>query len=139
MSELEAMGISVQRELVAGEADNVGGMTVLAFTLPAPSDVQATFSKEGVTKKLVKLFARELQTGDAAFDRIVYIKTDTLDATRALLESSKIRTVVARIIESGGLIEIDGPFVKMELAGRHETDDADTVSFVRGLIRAPVR
>ncbi len=138
MSELETMGITVHRSFVASstEVDGVQAteLTELAFTLPRPSEVHATFSKEGIGNKLVKMFKKELQTGDAAFDAAVYIRTDTPEATATLLGSAGVRDLIARIVNGGGFVELDGPFVKIEIAGRHETEDPDTVTFVRALI-----
>lgn len=140
MSELEAMGISVQRGFVTNTTDVDGVQTSeseatqLAFTLPKSIDLQATFSREGFVDKVVKIFKTELQTGDDAFDRVVYVKTDTEELTAALLGNEEVRGALARMIGAGGVIEVDGPFVKMELAGHHETDDADTVTFVRALV-----
>ena len=140
MSELEAMGISVQRGFVTNTADVDGVQTSeseatqLAFTLPKPIEIQATFSKEGFGNKLVKIFKKEIQAGDPAFDETVYVKTDTPELTAALLEKADVRAGIARLVGAGGVIEVDGPFVRMELAGHHETEDADTVTFVRALI-----
>lgn len=140
MSELEAMGISVQRGFVTNTAD-VDGVhtgeseaTQLAFTLPKPIELQATFSKEGFADKLVKIFKKEIQAGDPTFDETVYVKTDTPELTAALLQAADVRASIARMVSAGGVIEVDGPFVKMELAGHHETDDADTITFVRALV-----
>ena len=130
MSELEAMGISVQRGFTDGE--NV--MTQLAFTLPKPTDLQVTFSKEGFTDRLAKIFTNELQTGDEAFDKDVYIRTETPELAATLLGAADLRASIARIVNSGGSIEVDGPFVKLEVAGHQETDDDDTVTLVRALV-----
>ena len=135
---LESMGITVQRSFTAGSADTSGittsESTQLAFTLPKPSSLLATFSKEGLGKKLTKLFKKELQTGDSAFDVTVYVSTDTPEATARFLESKVVRSIVTRIVGSGGSVEVDGAFVKLELTGHHESDDDDTVTLVRALI-----
>jgi hypothetical protein len=61
--------------------------TEVTLTLPRATAVAATFSKEGIGKKLVKIFKKELQTGDQAFDDAIYISTDTPELTKALLSS----------------------------------------------------
>jgi hypothetical protein len=38
------------------------------------------------------------------------------------------------VITNGGSIEIDGPAVKLEVPGRHETDDEVLVLFVQTLL-----
>jgi len=130
---LETMGIAVQRGFVKNEDESEG--TQLAFTLPKGIELQATFSKEGLGDKLVKIFKKEIQAGDPAFDQSVYVKTDTEELTAALLQGADVRRAIANIVNAGGFIQVDGPFVQLELAGRHETDDADTVTLVRALIR----
>ncbi|MBA3538983.1 MAG: hypothetical protein H0T79_05085 [Deltaproteobacteria bacterium] len=142
MSELETMGITVQRSF-ASTSTEVGGVAVggseatqLAYSLPHASPVQATFSKEGFGKKLSKLFKKEIQTGDAAFDSAVYVSTDTPQETSALLESAVVRGVLARLVNAGGSAAIDGAAVTFELAGRHEDKDADAdlLALLHGLI-----
>ena len=130
---LESMGIAVQRGFVKNEDDSEG--TQLAFTLPKAIELQATFSKEGFGNKVVKIFKKEIQAGDPAFDEVVYVKTDTEELTAALLKATDARRAIASIVGAGGLIQIDGPFVQLELAGRHENEDSDTVTLVRALIR----
>lgn len=127
MSKLEAMGIQVQHDV----AD---GATHFAFTLPQPTKVEATFSKEGMTDRLAKIFSREIQTGDEEFDAAVYIKTDTVDETKALLASEAARSVIGRIVDGGGAIELEGAFVKVELAGEQPVEHADIVTLAGVLL-----
>ncbi len=140
MSDLASLGITVQRSFVTSATEvngiAVGGdeMTELAFTLPAASVMQVTFTKEGLGKKLVKLFKKEIQTGDEAFDSVVYVSTDTTDETTQFLTSNVVRAIVARIISGGGHVEIDGGFVKLLVPGHQETDDEDTVTLVTVLV-----
>jgi hypothetical protein len=141
MSDLASLGITVQRSFVTSSTEvngiTVGGseLTELAFTLPASaSPIQVTFSKEGLGKKLVKIFKKEIQTGDAAFDATVYVSTDTTDATTKLLESNVVRAIIARIIDGGGHVEIDGGFVKLLVPGHQETDDEDTITLATVLV-----
>ncbi|MCX5742859.1 MAG: hypothetical protein NT062_10225 [Proteobacteria bacterium] len=140
MSELETMGIMVQRSYLATSTD-VGGVQVagdetteLAFTLPKQTAVQATFTREGLTKKLVKIFKKEIQTGDAPFDAAVYVSTDTPEETAHLLTSNVVRAIVGRIVAAGGSVELDGAFVKLLVPGHLETDDDDTITLVKALI-----
>jgi hypothetical protein len=126
MSSLEKIGITVQR----GSAD---GTTSLGFTLPEQSRVAASFTKEGAGQKLAKLFSRELQTGDEAFDHDVYIKTDTLELTKKLLEVVGVRDAIANIVRAGGVLQLDGPFVQVELAG-DDADDSDVATIVQALL-----
>jgi len=131
MSKLAALGVTVRRQFVmVDEAE----MTELVVTLPKSTGVEATFSPEGFADKVFKVFTREIQVGDPIFDEAVHIKTDTTDATEALLKSSDLRAIIERVIVNGGAIEIDGNTVKMEVAGRHETDDEVFELFVTTLL-----
>jgi hypothetical protein len=131
MADLAALGVSVARRfLTAGGTE----LTELAVTLPRSTGVEATFGAERFGEKLLKIFKKEIQVGDPLFDEEVHIKTDTADATAALLRSSDLRAIIERVITGGGAIEIDGATVKLELAGRHEQDDEVLVLFVKTLL-----
>jgi hypothetical protein len=131
MADLAALGVSVKREFIT--ADDAE-LTEIVVTLPKSTGVEATFSPEGFTDKLLKLFKSEIQIGDPIFDQEVHIKTDSEDATTALLQSTDLRAIIERVITGGGAIEIDGATVKLEMAGRHETDDEVLVLFVQTLL-----
>src|SRR5438552_18265507 len=113
MSELEKMGVTVQRRFLshAGEEarEDKAELTELAFTLPKSTEVHATFARESLGTKVLKVFKKELQTGDALFDEAVNIKTDTTDATAALLESTVVRAAIESLVVSGGALELSGP------------------------------
>lgn len=109
-------------------------LTEVVVTLPKSTGVEATFSREGFADKVLKLFKKEIQVGDPLFDEHVHIRTDTTDATEALLQSSDIRAIIERVVTEGGAIEIDGATVKMDVPGRHEKDDEVLVLFVKTLL-----
>jgi hypothetical protein len=139
MSDLAALGISVQRRFLSAAGETTEGtaeLTELSFTLPKPLPIRATFGREGLADKLLKIFKKEIQTGEALFDEAVRIKTDTVEATTALLESADIRAVVERVIVNGGSIEIDGAHVKLRIAGAQAADDEVAELFVRTLVGA---
>lgn len=131
MSKLAALGVTVKRQFVT--VDDVE-MTELVVTLPKSTGVEATFSQEGFADKVFKIFKKEIQAGDPIFDEQVHIKTDTTEATEALLQSQDLRAIIERVITGGGAIEIDGNTVKMEVTGRHETDDEVFELFVTTLL-----
>jgi hypothetical protein len=83
---------------------------------------------------VLKIFKKEIQTGDGIFDEAVMIKTDTVDETAALLESTDLRAIIERVITNGGGIEIDGTSVKMGLPGRQDGVDEVTLLFVQTLL-----
>lgn len=131
MADLAALGVSVKRQFVTADGAE---LTELEVTLPKSTGVQATFTAEGFSDKLLKIFKKEIQIGDPIFDQEVHIKTDTTDETTKLLQSNDLRAIVERVITNGGAIEIDGSTVKLELAGRHETNDEVLVLFVKTLV-----
>ncbi len=131
MADLAALGVSVQRQYVTADGAE---LTELVFELPKSTGVQATFSPEGFGDKLLKIFTGEIQTGDPLFDDEVHIKTDTEDATAALLKSRDLCAIIERVVTTGGAIEIDGPSVKLEIPGRHDKDDEVLVLFVQTLL-----
>jgi hypothetical protein len=131
MADLAALGVTVKRQFVT--VDDVE-LTEVAITLPKSTGVEATFTPEGFADKLLKLFKKEIQVGDPLFDEHVHIRTDTSDATEALLQSSDLRAIIERVITEGGAIEIDGASVKLDMPGRHEKDDEVLVLFVKTLL-----
>lgn len=71
-----------------------------------PSGVDARFTPEGVLAGLSKLMRRELQTGDPAFDPVVYIETRTPERTAELLADEAIRKVIVGLVGGQGQVEI---------------------------------
>lgn len=138
MSALATLGVTVQRRfLSAGRTETTAEaatMTELVLTLPKSTEIQATFSPEGLGTKLAKFFKREIQTGDGLFDQAVHINTDTADATSALLESNELRAVIERVIAGSGAVEIDGPVVTIEMPGRQELDPEVTMHLVTAIL-----
>lgn len=137
--ELKAMGITAQRKYLNADGEEVdpatAELTELAFTLPKPTNVQAAFTAEGLTKRLVKIFKKELQTGDGLFDEHVHINTETEEATAKLLESDELRAIIEGIVSAGGAVEIDGAFIKVDLVGGHaELDPERTKHFLNALL-----
>ncbi|MEZ4299950.1 MAG: hypothetical protein R3B70_33690 [Polyangiaceae bacterium] len=109
-------GVSVHRSETTSVMA-VDGMSLAAASsagerwevrLPAPANVQASFAREGVGKKLVKLFSKELQVGDKAFDDKVFISTGDKDATARFLANEDVRNLIAEFVGEGGVVEIDG-------------------------------
>lgn len=131
MADLAALGVSVEKRYLTHDE---GELTELTFTLPKSIGVQATFSAEGFGDKVLKIFKKEIQTGDGIFDEAVMIRTDTVDATSALLESTDLRAIIERVITTGGGIEIDGTSVKLGLPGRQDGVDEVTLLFVQTLL-----
>lgn len=140
MSELARMGIVVTRGFVKS-ATQLAGVTVasresteLALTLAAPLALHASFSREGLGTKLVKLFRQELQTGDPVFDSLVYVSTATPEVTGALLDDGAVRRLIGRLIADGGALEVNGATMKVLVAGHRDDDPPEVVALVQALV-----
>jgi hypothetical protein len=138
MSDLAAMGVSIQRRSLSGDGKDTAAdgaeLTEIALTLPKSSDIQATFSQEGLGTKLLKIFKKEIQTGDALFDEAVHVNTETMEATEAVLQSTELRAIIERIVANGGAIEIDGASVKMQITSGQSVDDDVLAEFAAPLL-----
>jgi hypothetical protein len=108
--------------------------TKIEMVLPRPSPVRASFRKESWGDAVVKVFKKELQTGDPDFDKLVYISTDTPEATAAFLKPDDIRAKLGLCIETGGSLEVDGTRVVAVASGHDRRDDPALVDIVRALL-----
>ena len=140
MSKLEAMGVQVRRVFKTSES-SVNGMelahqetTEFQLILPNDSNIRAHFSKEGVGKKLKKIFKKELQTGDEAFDGAIFVETDNPEATEALLKSPELRAAIKLAVETGGELDVDREYLTIEVAGKQEGDDPQVITIAAALI-----
>ena len=143
MSELASMDVTMKLSFQTSSTE-ISGMqlseketTEVTLTLPRATAVAATFSKEGIGKKLVKIFKKEMQTGDTAFDDAIYISTDTPEPTKALLSSDVVRALITLHVGTAGPIEIEGSTVKLVLAGRQDVEDPAAVTLARALLALP--
>lgn len=115
-AELLRRGCTCQRASVS-ESTTVLGITKAlegyaeTWLLPHASAVQGSFASEGLWQRLGKIFSRELQTGDAAFDDAVFIKTSTPEAVQQWLQPP-VRALVAAVIANNGALTIDGNMVE---------------------------
>ncbi len=144
MPKFDSLGVKASRKFVTNSTSlNVGGAdttlsqsetTELALTLPRPAAVRASFSREGLGTKLIKVFKKELQTGDRSFDDLVYISTDTPDATAALLQSLDTRATIQACVVMGGSLAIDGTSVTAVVAGHDHEDDPGLVRLCTALL-----
>jgi len=99
-SSVSVEGVSIASASTAGEQWH--------FTLPEPSQLKASFGKEAVLKKIVKIFSKELQVGDPAFDDKVYISTSDPEKTGHFLQNEDVRNLIAEFVGEGGAVEIEG-------------------------------
>lgn len=119
-----------------GQVDLSNSQTTrIDLLLPKKSALHVSMRKESWGDAVVKVFKKEVQTGDAEFDRLVYISTDTPEATAAFLQPDDVRAAVGLLIETGGVLEIDGDRVMAEVIGHEQhADDITLVKVVAALL-----
>ncbi len=86
--------------------------------LPSATKLDCAFGPETATKKLVKLFKRELQVGDDAFDRAVYVTTNDEDTTRRFLRSAEVRNLIVEFVGEGGTVAVLGDRVMVHAVSK---------------------
>jgi hypothetical protein len=145
MATFESLGVQVERSFHSSSTSvGAGGLNVdlsssqttrFVLTLPKPSKLRAAFRKESWGDAIVKVFKKELQTGDKEFDDLVYITTDTPETTAAFLESTDNRNAIALSIETGGAIEIEADRVVAHSVGHESGDDQTLVKIIEALLK----
>ena len=137
---LASMGVVTQKIIQTGGAIAAGAMSGQEVTrynmrLPVSPRLQANFRKESWGDSLVKVFKKELQTGDAEFDKLVYISTDTPTRTQAFL-TREMRNAIAYMLDTGGSLEINNEEVSAVSGGidAPDQDDQTVLKLVRALL-----
>lgn len=137
---LASMGVVAQKIVQEGGAIAAGAMSGQDVTrynmrLPVSPRLQASFRKESWGDSLVKVFKKELQTGDAEFDKLVYISTDTPTRTQAFL-TTEVRNAIAYMLDTGGSLEINNEEVSAVSGGidAPNQDDQTVLKIVRALL-----
>lgn len=90
-----------------------GGRAGVERTWALASPLRVSLTPEGLSKKLVKLFKGEIQTGDDDFDAKVFIETDTPELAAAWLDIPSLRSAILPLVESGGGVEVNGDTVAL--------------------------
>lgn len=141
MTSLASLGVQIKNRTFHTRTIKVGQLDVskeettrFELGLPKKTALRVSMRKESWGDAIVKVFKKELQTGDAEFDRLVYISTDTPEATAAFLKSDDIRAAVGLMIETGGLLEIQGDQVIAHSVGREHGEDMTLVKIVQALL-----
>lgn len=151
LASLYAQGLNTKRETyqqssslsVNGEdvVNKVTGYGVsLTWTLPDKAPLQAVFGKEKTHHKVIKVFKREMQTGDKAFDDIVYVETSTKPQTAKFLENPASRASILATVQAGGSISIKENEVIYDTTGetpeQAEPDEEEMARFLELLLAA---
>lgn len=105
-----ALGVAVLRKDVrepslSGRVDRQRTLTV---KLPAPSAVHARFVREGLLERAKKLFVEEVEVGSTVFDDLIYVVTDTKEATSALLRKQRVQQALLLLVVETRFVEIEG-------------------------------
>jgi hypothetical protein len=137
---IEARGGQVERTKGLRDASlRLGGVvfattaaraTTYVITLPRPATPRFVFSRESLRSALEKLVWGDLVFGDPAFDDVVCARTDTPEATRALLHDAELRAFVTRAVGADGLVSLDGDRVTVRLPEEAGLGEADVAAFV---------
>lgn len=140
MPTFQELGIQVQHtfqtsSMSAGSVQLTSKQTTkVTLTLPRPSPISASFRKESWGDSVVKVFKKELQTGDKEFDDLVYVSTDSPEATAAFLQKPEIRRAIGLCIETGGPLEIEGTRMVGTIVGHDKKEDPDLVTIAAALL-----
>jgi hypothetical protein len=132
LASLEAQGIPCKvSHATSASSFGLGGVRIpisasvstrYRFIVPEPPAVQVSFAPEKVRHKLIKVFKKELQLGDAEFDTAVYIDTDEEARVAAFLEAESTRALVLDIVGGGGQIAIGDARIQVVFAGSDRAD-----------------
>ncbi|WP_394829654.1 hypothetical protein [Pendulispora albinea] len=139
--ELDSLGIRYEVEETTETVeidgkDTTKDFVVTTLALTTPPKIQASFTHEGLGKKLVKLFKKEIQVGDPAFDDVVYVSTDTPEETAAFLKSKDTQKTILTAVAGGGSIEIDERHILARIPGKDPTGDHALAALVRIVLKA---
>jgi hypothetical protein len=146
LGSLRQQGIQVERvETSSSTSFQINGIPVTSgveqgarYTFTGvQSELKVVFQKEGVLKKIVKIFSSELQTGDQAFDQLVYINTNDKEKTGTFLQDEGNREIIAKIIGRGGNLSIDGDTVVSEIP--NDADPEELIALANLIARASKR
>jgi len=107
-------GVPLAGSAIAGERH--------AWKLPSPTPLQVVFVPESLSKMVVKIFKRELQMGDPAFDNVVYIDTADKQVTARFLGAEAHRDLVLDFVSEGGRVAVDKDRVVFEVKGSATRD-----------------
>ena len=78
------------------------------IALAKATPVRARFVKQGWAELAKKVFVKEVEVGDESFDDAVYIATDTQDAVRTLLGSTRVREALVALAGKDCIVDVGG-------------------------------
>jgi hypothetical protein len=81
---------------------------VVCVTLPKSSNINARFVREGLLERAKKWIVDEVEVGSAIFDDLIYIITNTREATSALLMHPRVQQALLLLVDETRHVEIEG-------------------------------
>lgn len=78
------------------------------WSLPRDTGINASFAQENLGKKFLKVFSKELQTGDSIFDDAVYVTTKNKELTAEFLSNEARRDILTDVVARGGVVSVNG-------------------------------
>ncbi len=106
----KALGVSVETTEEKDASPGGRVTTTRVHHLPyggRTSAVRARFVKQGWAELAKKMFVKEIEIGEKAFDDAVYIATDTQDATRKLVTEPRVREALVSLVGKDCIVDLD--------------------------------
>lgn len=94
---------------------------------PAPLDVTASFTREQALHKLLKLFRREVEVGDALFDDFVYVRTRDRPNTAVLLRDTGVQAALIDLVGRVDAVHLRRGALQVRHAATEAVYAADTM------------
>lgn len=102
------MTITTKSEQHATASARVTTTRTHHLALSKATPVRARFVKQGWAQLAKKVFVKEVEVGEKAFDDAVYIATDTEDAVRTLLAAARVRAALVALAAKDCIVDVSG-------------------------------
>ncbi len=119
---------------------NIGGVEVASsmsevfrFVLPQAAGFDGGFGSEGVIQKLAKVFSKEIQVDDPAFDDKVYVRGNS-DELKRFLQNEVVRSLIVDVVAPGGSVAVEGTTVKVAVPLKAAMSDNDVARLVAHIL-----
>lgn len=103
-----AIGVTITttEEQHATPSARVSRVRTHHLALSGATPIRARFVKQGWAEVAKKLFVKEVEIGERAFDDAVYIATDTQDEVRALLGHPRAREAIVALVGQDCIVDV---------------------------------
>jgi len=99
-----ALGVTVKREQSADEHGRVS--RVVTVGLPARVAVRARFVRESFLRRAEKLFVHEVEVGSAWFDDLIFVITDTREATATFVAEKRVQQALILLVDEDRYVQV---------------------------------